>query len=343
MVIFLAFEVTAIAVIALACFAYWAGAKRTGAEAGLQTAHVLFGSGMATMALALLPPVTIMAGHLYWVLQLQTLALRMVAPMLIMLAAARDTLVAGLPERWHKLFPVQEDDPFFMDEEPARGASAVVRNPAVVTLLFIGVFVFWQTPACLDAAVLHPALAAAMLLTTAASSLLFWWRALDPRSPPRGPGYGTRLGMLLMATLAQIGLGAYLTVKTTVLYPAFDVAGRLFHIGALSDETMGGAIIWVPSSFICVAAAIAIIHLWGKHETRVDERRTKWSGSNSDALLFPTTAAALIETARPKNRILAIGAAMFAAAMFGFVIVSGVLNHYDRAHGAAPTTQIWTR
>ena len=161
MVIFLAFEVTAIAVVALACFAYWAGAKRTGAEAGLQTAHVLFGSGMATMALALLPPVTIMAGHLYWVLQLQTLALRMVAPMLIMLAAARDTLVAGLPERWHKLFPVQEDDPFFMDEEPARGASAVVRNPAVVTLLFIGVFVFWQTPACLDGAVLHPALAAA--------------------------------------------------------------------------------------------------------------------------------------------------------------------------------------
>lgn len=347
MIVFWAFEAVAAVAIALFAVAYWKGATLgAGPERAARASHVLFGSGVAAMALALLPPIASLAGHSFWMLQVETLLLRFVGPMLIMLAAPAALLVAGLPARWRKRFPVEGDDPFFMDDEPPRGALAILRRPALVTILFIGIFGFWQIPACLDAAVLHPALAVVMVLTLTASGLLFWWRALDPRSPPLGPGYGARLSMLLFATLTQIGLGAYLTVKETVLYPAFDVAGRLLHEHALSDETLGGAVIWVPGSIICVLAAIAIIHLWGKHETRVDQRRTSWSGSNSDALLFPTTGDALVENARPKNRLLAIGAAVFAAAMFAFVIVSGVLNHYDRTHGtahAAPSSQMWTR
>lgn len=347
MIVFWAFEAMAVAAIALTGIAYWQGATRTaGPDKTPRVSHVLFGGGMAAMTLALLPPIASIAGHSFWTLQLQTLLLRFVAPMLIMLAAPGALLVAGLPERWRKRFPVRDEDPFFMDEAPPRGGLSIFRRPAIATFIFIGVFAFWQIPVCLNAAVLHPALAVVMVLTLLTSALLFWWRALDPRSPPLGPGYGARLGMLLFATLTQIGLGAYMTVKTTVLYSAFDVVGRVLHEHALTDETLGGALIWVPGSITCVLAAIAIIHLWGKHETRVDARRTSWSGSNSDAFLFPTTGDALVENARPKNRILAIGAALFAIAMFAFVIVSGVLNHMDRKHGAAqamPSSQMWTR
>ncbi len=297
--------------------------------------HFLFSAGMTSMALALLPPLGGMAGQLFWMQQVQSLLLRFIAPMLVMLAAPGAALNAGLPERWRKRFPVQDDDPFFMNDTPPRGGLSYLAHPVAATAIFIGAFAFWQIPFCLNAAVLHPIIAVAMALTLLGSGLLFWWRVLDPRSPPLGPGYGARLGMLLIATLAQIGLGAYLTVKTTVLYSAYDIVGRLFHTAPLSDETMGGAVIWVPGSIICVLAAIAIIHLWGRHETRVDARRTRWTGSNSDALVFPTTGDALVENARPKNRILAIGAAAFAIAMFGFVIISGVLNHMDRRHGTA--------
>ena len=336
------FEAAVSAAIALFCLTYWSGSKRyvNRTQPASRLPHLLFGGGIAAMALALLPPISSMAGHLFWIQQVQSLTLRMVSPMLIVLAAPSATLIAGLPARWRKRFPVQEDDSFFMDDTPPRGAIASFSHPAVVTALFIGVFAFWQIPFCLNAAVLNAAVADVMVLTLLASGLLYWWRALDPRSPPLGPGYGARLGMLLFATLTQIGLGAYLTVKTVVLYPAYDTAGRLFHTAALNDETMGGAVIWVPGSIICVFAAIAIIHLWGRHETRVDARRTSWSGSNSDALLFPTTGDALVENARPKNRILAIGAAAFAIAMFAFVIVSGVLNHMDSKHTAAQAVQV---
>ncbi len=343
-----AFEAVAAVAIGLICLAYWNGTKRDPGRENAATgmSHVLFSGGIATMALALLPPVASLVGHSFWIQQLQTLLLRFVAPMLIMLGTPGATLIAGLPEHWRERFPVKDDDPFFMDDTPPRGAVTVLRNPIIVTSLFIGVFALWQIPFCLNAAVLDPIIAVVMTLTIMASGLVFWWRALDPRSPPLGPGYGARLGMLLFATLTQIGLGAYLTVKTTVLYPSYDIVGRLFHTTALGDETLGGAVIWVPGSIICVLAAIAIIHLWGRHETRVDAQRTRWSGSNSNAMLFPTTGDALVENAQPKNLTLAIGAAAFAIAMFAFVIVSGVLNHVDRRHGtaeAAPTTQMWTR
>jgi len=331
-----AFGAMAAMAIAVGYVVYRSGARRNLGHGNATTpaTRALFGSGLTVMALALLPPIASIAGHLYWMQQVQTLLLRFVAPMMIMLAAPGANLIAGLPERWRERFPLREDDPFFMDDEVPRGTFAFLAHPAVVTFLFIGVFAFWQIPACLDAAVLHPFLTVVMVATFTASSLLFWWRTLDPHSPPLGHGYATRLGMLVLATLTQIGLGAYLTVKTTVFYPAYDAVGRLYHIHALTDETLGGAVIWVPSSIICVLAAIAIIHLWGKHETRIDARRTMNVGSNSDALLFPTTGAALIENARPKNRVLAIGAAVFAFAMFAFVMVSGVLNHMDRTHAA---------
>ena len=340
-----AFGAVAAMAIAAVYVVYRNGARSNLARLSATTpeAHALFGGGMAIMALGLLPPIASTAGHLYWMLQVQTLLLRFVAPMMIMLAAPGANLIAGLPERWRQHFPVRDDDPFFMDDDVPKGAFAFLARPSVATFLFIGGFTFWQIPACLDAAVLHPAFAVVMVLTFTASALLFWWRTLDPRSPPLGPGYAARLAMLVLATLTQIGLGAYLTVKTTVLYSAYDTVGRLFHTPALTDETLGGATVWVPGSIICVLAAIAIIHLWAKHETRLDARRTMNSGSNSDALLFPTTGAALVENARPKNRVLGIGAAIFAFAMFTFVIISGVLNHIDREHGAAPTSQIWTR
>jgi putative membrane protein len=168
-----------------------------------------------------------------------------------------------------------------------------------------------------------------MHVTLLAAGLLFWWRVFDMRPPPMGLSYGTRLMMLWIATLAQIGLGAYITLKSEVLYAAYDATGRLFEIKPLADELIGGFIIWVPSSMMCLLAAILVIHLWGVEETRADEQRLAWPASHSAALRYPTTGAELVAQARPKNRMLAIGVVAFAISIFGLAIFVGVLNHLN--------------
>jgi putative membrane protein len=168
-----------------------------------------------------------------------------------------------------------------------------------------------------------------------AAGLLFWWRIFDLRPAPVGLSYGKRLMMLWLVILSNIALGAYTTLKTEVLYSTYDTVGRLFDVGPLTDETIGGFVIWMPSSMMCLLAVILVIHAWGRHETQLDAKRLEWSPSNSAALLYPTTGKMLVEVARPKNRSLAIGILIFVCAVLGSAIFVGYLNHLNGAsrHG----------
>ncbi|HEX7692984.1 MAG TPA: hypothetical protein VF409_00735, partial [Sphingomonas sp.] len=73
------------------------------------------------------------------------------------------------------------------------------------------------------------------------------------------------------------------------------------------------------------------IDRWGRHETRMDEKRRRWTPSNSAILLYPETAAALRAMVRTKNRRLAIGMIGFVAlifcAAFGSAVTSHSVNH----------------
>jgi len=114
------------------------------------------------------------------------------------------------------------------------------------------------------------------------------------------------------------------------------VVGRLFGINALTDQVTGAFIIWVPSVVMLLISAIIIIHVWGKQEERAWAARPTWTASNSEAMRYPTTGAALIEMARPKNRKLAISVVGVVFAVFAMTMVTGVLYHLNSIeHDAA--------
>jgi len=201
-----------------------------------------------------------------------------------------------------------------------------ITSATVATLLFIAALSVWPSPPIHHAAILSDDIHYTMHVTMLAAGLLFFWRVFDMRPPPMGNGYGKRLMMLLLVSLTQVGLGAYLTLKSEVLYPAYDVAGRYFGIRPLTDEIVGGFIIWAPSSMMCIVAALIVIHSWGRQETRADERHPAWSGGN---VWHPTTGADLVAQARAKNRTLAIGVAGLVVLMFGMAMFAGVLDHLN--------------
>lgn len=316
------FEPAVIIPIALVCLAYGLGALRRRAplSAARLWRHLSFAAGMAILWLTLASPLNTMAVHLYLMQQMQDALLIILVPILLVLAAPGAPLGAALPGSLR------------LPAMPAivRGAFG---SATLTTALFIAAVFVWQWPPYHDAAILSPPLRAAMHLSQLAAGLLFWARIFDPAPAPIGLGYARRLMMLWIVALSHIGLGAYLTLKMTILYPAYDVMGRLFGISPLTDEATGGFIIWVPSALLCLAAAIMVIHMWGRHEDRVWAARPAWSPSNSDALLYPTTGEALVELARPKNRKLAIGVVGFVFAIYAMTIFAGVLNHLNDRRG----------
>lgn len=296
--------------------------------------HISFAAGMMTVYVSLESPLDGMADHLFWAHQIQHLLLRMLGPMLIALSMPQATLISGMPSALRRgaLAP-------FAGNLVLRLLFTVLTNAWVVTALFIAALFVWQYPPLHDAAILDDRIHYVMHVTMLAAGLLFWWRIFDMRRVPVGLGYGSRLMMLWVTALAQIGLGAYLALKNTMLYPAYDLVGRLFGINPLVDEVTGAFIIWVPSAMMFLISAITIIHMWGKQEERAWAARPSWTPSNSDAMRYPATAVALVELARPKNRKLAIGVVGFVLAVFAMTIFTGVLYHLNAVehdHGLLP-------
>lgn len=308
----------------LVCLIYAAGIERSRAieDPQQKIRHGVFFAGVASVFVSLESPIDAMADHLFWMHQIQHILLRMVGPMLIALSAPQAMLIRGLPQtlRHGALTPI-------MRASALRSIFSFLSDAVVVTLLFIAALYVWQYPALHNAAILDDGIHYTMHVTMLAAGLLFWWRIFDKRSSPMGISYGKRLMMLWIVTLTQIGLGAYTTLKSEVLYHAYDITGRFFDIKPLSDELIGGIVIWIPSSMMCLLAAILVIHMWGKQETRADERRLALS--DSEVVPYPTTGAELVAQARSKNRVLAIGVATFAMSVFGMAIIVGVLNHLN--------------
>ena len=306
----------------LACVVYAAGIRRRRGTSDVRQRlrDVSYFAGVACVFLALESPVDALADHLFWVHQIQHILLRMIAPMLIALSAPQATLIRGLPRalRGGMLSP-------FMGIGVLRALFGFLTHATIVTLAFIAALYVWQYPPIHNAAILNDAIHYTMHVAMLAAGLLFFWRVFDMRPPPVGIGYGTRLMLLLLVSLTQIGLGACLTLKSEVLYPAYDIAGRYFGIKPLTDEIVGGFIVWAPSSMMCLVAALIVIHFWGRQETRAEERRPAWSAG----ALHPTTGAGLVAQARPKNRMLAVGVAGLVVLMFGMAIFAGVLDHLN--------------
>jgi putative membrane protein len=324
------FDPVIIAAAALVCLIYAMGVAR-GATSTISLPrwrHAAFAAGIGTVLLALEAPLGALARQFFLARQIQDLLLGIVAPVLIVLAMPRAPLISGLSGEAPSNAPSYETD------DAELRADSLWRN-AGATALSIGVLYVWLYPPFQNAAVTSSLAEMALNVTTLGAAFLFWSVIFDFRSLPAGAGYGSRLMMLWITSLSHIAIGAYLTVKTEVLYSAFSTAGRLFDISALTDETVGGFIIWVPSALLCLAAIIMVIHLWGRHEDRIWAKYSGWSSSNSAALLFPTTGQQLIALARPKNRTLAIVVATFVVAVFGFTIFGGILNHINNERRAA--------
>ncbi len=306
--------------------------RRTTLHGAQAARSAAFLGGVATVFLALQSPVDPIAERLFSMHQIQHMLLRVIGPLLIAWSLPAAMLVAGLP-RWARakvLAPLLSDRGF-------RGFFGFLGNPVVATVLFIASLYVWEVPSIHDAALLDDGLHYTMHVTMLAAGLLFWARIFDSRVAPKGIRFGIRLMMLWIAIIANILIGAATTLKPMVLYHAYDIHGRLFGMPPLADEQLGGVLIWIPSSMMCLIAIIVVIHTLGLHEEKMEAARTRWTPSNSAAMAWPTTGAELIARARVKNRQMALGFAGFSASVFVTAIMIGILS-LSFGHGA-PATQ----
>jgi cytochrome c oxidase assembly factor CtaG len=224
--------------------------------------------GVFVGLLALVSGIDVLAAQLFSVHMVQHMLLTVVAAPLVTLGAPIRPLLRGLPAavRRRVVRPLAR----------ARSLRALVhalRHPLVAGALYVGGLYAWHLPSLYDAALaderIHVIEHAWFLIT----ALLFWSVVIDP-VPFRGTlGYAARLPYLLVAGAAQnTVLGGILSFSSRLLYPAYERGPERFGLDPVTDQRIGGAIMWVVGDVIFLAAASLAFFLWLEQE-EVQQRR----------------------------------------------------------------------
>lgn len=286
--------------------------------------HLLFFGGLTALAIALLSPIEPLADHVFVVHQVEHMLLRSIGPMLILLSQPQAALMRGMPE-WLRRSVVSP----LLVRTGFRRTFGFFAQPAIATVLFVGVSWFWMIPRWHDIAILNEPIHYTWHVTLLVTGLFFFSTIFDPRPAPAGPRLGARLVMFWCAAMGNIVLGAFLTFKTLPLYHAYDVMGRMFGLNALTDEQLGGLTMWIPGCMMFAVSAILILHRWGLDEERVAERRRKMGTAEAHAAV---QAANLTRS----NRALAAGLGSFVLLVLLIALTSAILYDHELGPGGIP-------
>ena len=254
-------------------------------------------------------------GHQYFfVHQIEHFAARLLGPMLIALSRPGGWLAAGLSRGWRREITKALRSP----------AVRAMRSPVAATLLLILSLYIWQVPAIYAFALNSEMVEFTAHFSMTAAGLSYFSAVFGPGGLVGGWPYGARLLTAFVVIVSNILLGALITLKETSLYSSAPSTFSDVARFALSDETTGGYVIWVPSSMIMIVTILLIINGWNKFEEVQWQGRHNRRGSNSAALEFPETAFELkLKTAGPNRRMgrtLAIGS----LSMFAIVLTTAI-------------------
>ncbi|MBC24675.1 MAG: hypothetical protein CMJ32_12280 [Phycisphaerae bacterium] len=268
--------------------------------------------GFGCLLLAFNAPLAPLGRSLFSVHQINHLLVRLLGPLLIVMAQPWGVWRAGAPRNLRRQLASMSLHP----------AGRVFRSPWAATTLLIAALYIWQVPAIFGLAQRNPAIELGAHLGMAAAGLWYFSLLLDPRDPPEGMRRGARLLSGIIVIVSNILLGSLTTLKEIALYGATDQGAGLTP---LTDETVGGYTIWVPSSMIMIVAIVLVFNGWNRsEERRWNARHALMRQSNSAALEFPETAEELrLKVTRP-NRDLGRTLGLAAFSMFAIVMVTAI-------------------
>lgn len=222
---------------------------------------ICFFAGLFMLFIALQSPVEALAEHMFSFHQLQHLLLRMFGPLLILLGAPLTPMLRGLP-RWALLGVVRP----VAGNRRARRAYELITNPVFTTVLFLSVLYIWQVPSAHNAALRNLGLHEFMHTTMLASGFLFWWLVVDPKPHRSRLHYGLRILYLGLIIIPNTLLGAGITFSDQVLYSAYAEVEQPFSISLMTDQQVGGAILWVLGDMMSVIVAGIVMVMWYERE-----------------------------------------------------------------------------
>lgn len=213
------------------------------------------------------PPVR-RAQVLYFILAQLTLVLALLSPLdeigdeyLFSAHMVQHLLLAAL---WPPLLLLSMPQwlvrPLFRRESFA-GFVAFVTHPAMALILFNVDVYLWHLPGLYDVTLQNQSIHIAEHLTFMGFGLLNWWPVLSPLHEQR-LSYPLQILYLFADGMFMMVLGIVFTFSPTVFYSPYLSAPRLWGLSPLSDQQVGGLIMWYPGNLPYGVLLIIAFYRW---------------------------------------------------------------------------------
>jgi putative membrane protein len=193
-----------------------------------------------------------MAQHEFFLNRIQHILMHHLGPYLIALAWPGEALSYGMPSPLRRI----------TESRILRGVLALVQQPLLAGLLFVGLIYLFLIPAVQFHAMIDPRLYAIMNWSMIGDGLLFWILVLDPRPKEQaGISYGIRMILPFAVMFPQIAVGAYIAFGPDDLYPYYDLCGRFFaSIPPATDQHIGGIVAWIPAGMMSAIGFMTVLN-----------------------------------------------------------------------------------
>lgn len=257
-------QVGGLIVLAVVSVAYALGALRVRYVSPRLTSPwrmAAFGFGIAALMAALVWPLPGWSNALLSMRSLQKVLICMVAAPLLWLACPLHVLAwAGGPRQRGLYVRLQA-----ATQRPGTWLHTATQ-PLVLWFVYLAASLFWHDPQAapfmLGDGWFH--YVAPWLLLGAA--LLFWWPIVDtgPRRLPRLPLW-LLLAYVLGVEIANMVAGVTIAFSIEPVYPHYvamrqSLGDATLPLSLLTDQILGGALVWVLGSLVYIAAIILILH-----------------------------------------------------------------------------------
>jgi putative membrane protein len=232
------------------------------ASPGQVTAFTL-GAGVLLVA-STWPVHDLAEGYLLSVHMVQHLLLTLVAPPLLLMGTPAWLLRMILSPRW------------------LRWTMRRVARPLLSLVLFNAVIVLSHWPLVVDLALRHHPVHLLVHVVLFVTASMMWWQVVSPLPEYPALSYPGRMLFLFLQSIVPTVPASFLTFGSSVIYPFYAEAPRIWGMSALTDQLVGGLIMKLVGGAILWLGIAVFFFRWWREEQAEGWDALKWRDVEHD-------------------------------------------------------------
>jgi len=227
--------------------------------------------GILSNLMALLPPIDPLSDRLFFMHMIQHMLMMMIGVPLMTLGAPFFVIMRGINPwtRTKVMLPM-------MKNRYLRKILDFWGHPLISLAFFNLNLWFWHIPRFYNWALLNDVFHVIEHALFAFSSMLLWRNIIDAHPLKSRLHMGVRILYLAATMSLTVGLAAYLTYQSDVIYAYEGIpmpewwAYRWTH---LDDQRLGGLIMWVPGGFLMFLYMTITFFVWANREQKKEDQQ----------------------------------------------------------------------